>query len=93
MTLIGYRSSNHPQQVAKRGVDDLVDDRATHPDLFASLDARFGFTVDVAASPHNTKCARFYTDGAAAEVIRAGSLFHDPAEPRGNSGPRIRRAG
>lgn len=35
--LIGYRSSNHPQQVVKRGPDDLVDDRATHPDFFAGI--------------------------------------------------------
>jgi phage N-6-adenine-methyltransferase len=58
--LIGYRSSNHPQQVARRGPNEGVDDRATHPDFFAELDRRFGFSIDVAAAPHNTKCARFY---------------------------------
>lgn len=48
---------------------DVVDDRATHPLMFAELDERLGpFTVDVAAAEHNTKCARFYdatTDGLA----------------------------
>lgn len=35
MTLIGYRSSNHPQQVARRGAQGQIDDRETHPDDFA----------------------------------------------------------
>lgn len=61
MTLIGYRSANHPQQVARRGARDDVDDRATHPVEFAALDARFGFTLDVAASAQNAKCGRFFT--------------------------------
>jgi phage N-6-adenine-methyltransferase len=61
VTLIGYRASNHPQQVAKRGQTDDVDDRATHPVDFAPLAERFGFTVDVAAAAHNTKCERYYT--------------------------------
>jgi phage N-6-adenine-methyltransferase len=39
-----------------------ADDRGTTPDLFLPLDRRFGgFTVDVAAASHNTKCARFYS--------------------------------
>lgn len=60
MTLIGYRSSNHPQQVARRAPNDEVDDRATTPEVFAQLDQRFGpFTLDVAAAEHNAKCARF----------------------------------
>lgn len=41
---------------------DVVDDRQTHPLNFAAFDERWGpFTVDVAASQANTKCARFYT--------------------------------
>jgi len=32
------------------------DDWATPPDLFAALDAEFGFTLDVAANSSNTKC-------------------------------------
>lgn len=62
MTLIGYRSANHPQQVAKHGPRGDVDDRATHPSVFGPLSERFGgFTIDVAAAAHNTKCQRYYT--------------------------------
>ena len=73
--LIGYRSSNHPQQTAKRGKVDNVDDRGTHPGLFGSLDQRFGFTLDVAASPHNAKCARYFTDPDNAPAARPRNLF------------------
>lgn len=68
MSLVGMRARNHPGQVASRGPMDEVDDRATHPIDFGPLNDRFGFTVDVAASAANTKCARFYdktTDGLA----------------------------
>ena len=61
MTLIGHRARNHPQQVATRGPNNAVDDRATPPEIFGPLNERFGFTIDVAASAHNAKCERFYT--------------------------------
>lgn len=62
MTLIGFRSGNHPQQVAKRGQNRDVDDRATTAEVFAPLAERFGgFSIDVAAAAHNTKCERYYT--------------------------------
>jgi phage N-6-adenine-methyltransferase len=61
VSLVGYRSENHPQQVGRRGADDSVDDRATDPALFAELDTRFSFTVDVAASAENARCQRFYS--------------------------------
>lgn len=64
----------HPQQVAHvdRRVPRLpgfelppvtydVDDRATDPADFAIFDARFRFTIDVAASNHNAKCPRYFT--------------------------------
>lgn len=60
MSLIGYGAKNHPQQVAKRGVDRDSDDRATDPVFFEALDKRFRFTLDVAASAQNTKCERFF---------------------------------
>ena len=61
MTLSGFKAQNHPQQTARRGVDNDVDDRATHPVDFARIDETHGpFTVDVAAAAHNTKCERFY---------------------------------
>ena len=62
MSLIGYRSQNHPQQVAVTGAKEEVDDRATHPLHFAQLDEEYGpFTLDVAAAPHNAKCDRYFT--------------------------------
>jgi phage N-6-adenine-methyltransferase len=39
------------------------DDRATAPYVFDPLDLRFdGFTLDVAASAENAKCARYFTE-------------------------------
>lgn len=62
MSLLGYKASNHPQQVAKRGQSDEVDDRATHPIHFAPINDRLGpFTLDVAAAAHNAKCERYFT--------------------------------
>ena len=61
MTLVGFNAMNHPQQIARRGARPEVDERATSPEVFGPLDHRFGFTVDVAALPHNAKCERFYT--------------------------------
>lgn len=37
------------------------DIRLTPPNLFAALDAEFGFTVDVAALPDNALCPRYFT--------------------------------
>jgi phage N-6-adenine-methyltransferase len=56
-----FRGANHPQQVKSRGVREDIDSRATHWSTFRPLDKRFAFTIDVAASSTNTKCARFYT--------------------------------
>jgi len=61
MSLSGFSARNHPQQTAKRGPNPMVDDRGTDPELFARLDARFHFTIDVAASPANAKCERYFT--------------------------------
>lgn len=60
MSLVKFRAQNHPQQVGVVGAKDSVDDRGTDPELFAELDARFGFTLDVAAAAHNAKCERYY---------------------------------
>jgi phage N-6-adenine-methyltransferase len=38
-----------------------VDNLETPWDFFNPLNERFGFTLDVAALPHNAKCERFYT--------------------------------
>lgn len=61
MAMTGFKAQNHPQQTQLRGARPEVDDRATSPELFDPLMLRFGFTVDVAALPHNAKCKRFWT--------------------------------
>lgn len=43
------------------GFSSATDDWATPPDVFAKLDAEFGFTLDACASPGNAKCDRFFT--------------------------------
>ncbi|MGH9251886.1 MAG: hypothetical protein ACRD0W_20570 [Acidimicrobiales bacterium] len=58
MTFIGYRASNHPQQLALHGPLQDVDDRATHPSLFDPLHARFAFRDELRA------CAQAYEGGA-----------------------------
>ena len=40
------------------------DEWETPSELFAGLDCEFHFTLDVAALPHNAKCASFFTPGA-----------------------------
>lgn len=66
---VSFVARNHPQQVATRGAQDSVDDRETDPELFGPLHARFGFTIDVAASTANAKLERFLT-------IEANGLHH-----------------
>lgn len=61
MSLVGFKGQNHVQQVRKHGANDQVDDRGTPPELFDPLMERFGFTLDVAAAPHNAKCENYYT--------------------------------
>lgn len=61
MSVVGYRARNHRQQVAVRGALADVDDRATDWEDFRALDARFGFTIDVAASARNAKLPRYWT--------------------------------
>lgn len=57
---MSFVSRNHPQQVKVRGALSSVDDRGTDPVLFAGLNYRFGFTIDVAASHANTKVPESY---------------------------------
>jgi phage N-6-adenine-methyltransferase len=62
VSVVGYKARNHPQQTAARGARPDVDDRATPPEVFAPLLDRFNFTVDAAASPHNAKMPRYWTE-------------------------------
>ena len=61
MSLVRFYAKNHPQQVTVRGADGHVDDRWTPPEVFDPLHARFGFTLDAAASEHNHKCPKYFT--------------------------------
>ncbi len=60
--LAGFKAKNHPQQVDKAGANDEVDDRETHDEYWIPWNERFGgFTLDVAAAPHNAKTERYFT--------------------------------
>jgi phage N-6-adenine-methyltransferase len=61
VSLVGFKASNHPQQVTTKGADDEVDDRGTPQDFWDELNERYRFTLDVAAAPHNAKTANYYT--------------------------------
>ena len=62
MSLANFKATNHPQQIAKRGASDAVDDRSTDPAFIAKLEERFGkFTLDAAAAEHNAKAPRYLT--------------------------------
>jgi len=58
VSLVRFKAQNHPQQTIKPAVDD----RGTAPDDYARFDELYGpFTLDVAASPRNAKCDKFFT--------------------------------
>ena len=61
--IAGYRSKNHPQQVAQRGPLDAVDDRQTPREVVDAAAGLTGgaFTLDAAASATNTQCPVFYS--------------------------------
>ena len=86
--LVGFKARNHPQQAAKPHVDD----RALPPEEFAKLDARFGFTIDAAASPLNAKKPRFFSiENCGLEASWAGErVYCNP--PYSNVAPWIEKA-
>lgn len=61
MTLVGFKAQNHQQQTLVRVARSHVDDRGTTLEVFEPLHERFGFTLDVAASPQNAKLPRYFT--------------------------------
>lgn len=88
MSLVRFAARNHPQQVTS----SQVDDRATTGEVFGPLHARFGFTIDVAASAANTKCARYHdvTADGLAQSWAAESVWCNP--PYSSIDPWVRKA-
>jgi len=88
VSLVGFKARNHPQQIAKPAVDD----RALPPEEFAVLNARFNFTLDAAASPHNAKLPRFYTteDDGLAQSWSGERVYCNP--PYSNIRPWVEKA-
>ena len=63
MSLVNFKSSNHPQQTRYRGSKRHVDDRALPQEIFDLLiQKRFALTVDAAAAEHNAKLERYWTE-------------------------------
>jgi phage N-6-adenine-methyltransferase len=56
MTISYHRNTNRSVHFSSK-----TDLWSTPPELFAALDAEFGFTLDVCAIPENAKCRRFFT--------------------------------
>lgn len=87
MSLVGFKARNHPQQAA----DPDVDDRAITPADFAPLAARFGFTVDAAATAHNARLPTYLTPADnALELPWAGRIWCNP--PYSDIGPWVAKA-
>jgi phage N-6-adenine-methyltransferase len=93
VSIAGFKAANHPQQTAKRGARDHVDDRGTELSFIRDLEARFGapFTLDVAAAPHNAKAPEFYTreEDGLAQPWR-GRVWCNP--PYSDCGAWVRKA-
>lgn len=92
MSLVGFKGQNHPQQTRYAGSKRHVDDRALPTAKFAQLDRRFQFTVDVAASPENAKCKRFYTEQNSGLTAswKGERVYCNP--PFSNIAPWVRKA-
>lgn len=70
----GQETQRRPLPGGRRGIGGRTVNTAVHfssasgewstpPDVFAALDAEFGFTLDPCATPDNAKCARYFTRG------------------------------
>lgn len=92
MSLVNFKAGNHPQQTAKRGARDDVDDRGTDWAFIRQLEERFGtFTLDVAAAPHNAKASDYYTrDDDGLERPWTGRVWCNP--PYSDCGAWVRKA-
>ena len=94
MSLVGFKAGNHPQQTAKNGARDDVDDRGTEWSFVRSLEDRFGtFTLDAAAASHNAKADRYFTrddDGLAQPWGPGERVWCNP--PYSDCGAWVRKA-
>ena len=93
MSLVGFHARNRRQQTGRRGANPDVDDRGTPLDVFTELAARFGgFSIDVAAAEHNTKCERFYSvdDDGLAQSWAGERVWCNP--PYSDIGPWVEKA-
>ena len=69
------------RQLAMQHPVAVREDWETPPDFFAALDAEFGFTLDVCATPDNAKCAEFLTpdvDGLTVDWSREVCWMNPP---------------
>jgi phage N-6-adenine-methyltransferase len=66
----------------------------TPPELFAALDAEFGFTLDPCATPENAKCGTFYTaeDDGLAQPWAPHVVFCNPPYGANLTGKWVRKA-
>jgi hypothetical protein len=72
VSLVGFKITNHPQQVGKRGASDTVDERITPCRVFEPLREEFAFTLDTAANARNRKTAQgMARDSAETEGLRS----------------------
>ena len=96
VSVVGYKARNHPPQACLRGqgVRADVDDRATSWEDFLPLNARFGFTIDVAASAANARCPRFYTasDDGLAQSWAGERVWCNPPYSHPNLGRWVAKA-
>ncbi len=92
MSLVKFHARNHRQQTMLGGPNHAVDDRATTPEVFDPLHARFGFTIDVSAAAHNTKCERFYSieEDGLQQSWAGETVWCNP--PYSNIGPWVAKA-
>lgn len=92
--IAGRAALNHPQQTARRGALDVVDDRRTPPELLAECAELAGveaFDLDAAASADNAKAPHWHdlaADGLAQSWF--GRVWCNP--PYSNAGRWVAKA-